>query len=307
MKIFFHGASVTQQSGASSYFQVLQNRVNKIEGIILRRSGYGGCHLNDAGFLTINSDTNEVTDVCVLEWNTTGLSIFDEQKLQYMAGVLLSKDILPVFLILARRDTIQNSRDSERQVIKFCTDNNLLCLDYRDTVGIECGLRDDVHTNEIGANMYADRLFYDLIDNKLNISNVGLYFNYKEFNIYSLRNIVLDVIEGFSVVIELANVQDGAQVIIETIRGPSSPIINIDSKRICIWDQWCHFERPGFIIIASNLLNLNSTKKSLFLHVLHDNIDYSICSRTFSYNGVKELKIRGIHGIDCDPVLISIT
>ena len=33
--------------------------------------------------------------------------------------------------------------------------------------------------------------------------------------------------------------------------------------------------------------------------VLSNSIDYSTCSREFNFDGVKELKVRGIHGVHC--------
>lgn len=100
MNFFFHGASVTQQTGIASYFHLLSERVASSH--VLTKKGYGGCHFNDAGFLTLHSDISSESDVCVLEWNTTGLIKFDIEKLKYVAGYLLDHDILPVFLILAR-------------------------------------------------------------------------------------------------------------------------------------------------------------------------------------------------------------
>lgn len=164
----------------------------------MRKLGYGGCHLNDAGFSTIDYDTNVPTDIVFIEWNTTALVKFDEKKIRYMAGVLLKKGIMPIFLILARSDSIspESKRKCEQQVKDFCSDNNLICLDYRYLINPEEDLRDFVHTNLSGAMKYANQIYSDLTQIVGELKNSPFpSLDYFEYSISAVRSLLLDVIQ----------------------------------------------------------------------------------------------------------------
>jgi hypothetical protein len=298
MNFFFHGASVTQQSGQSSYFHLLNEIVNN--AYILSKKGYGGCHFNDAGFLTFRTDIPSDTNVCILEWNTTGLSEFNEDKLKYVAGYLIDKKITPVFLILARKDNILKPRICDLQVLNFCSQNNILCLDYRSKILPDKHLRDEVHTNEAGAKVYANSLFSDIF---LKINYFSFFyptsFKYRDFIIDSHRDTVFDAAEGQKIVLEINNISIKSEIILEVIIGPSSPIVDVNgTQKMCFWDRWCHYERPSFKAILLEPLSLNS-EAIIDLNILSDLINYSDCVREFSFQGEKTLKVRGVHGLEC--------
>jgi len=305
MNFFFHGASVTQQAGVSSYFEMLKERVNGAHD--LSKKGYGGCHLDDAGFVNLHSDISSEIDVCILEWNTTGLERFDHEKLRYMVGFLMEKNIAPIFLILAKFDNITNPRPCDLQVLDFCSEYNILCLDYRGKIDPAIHLRDGVHTNEIGAKVYADSLYLDLFC-KIDFfeSYAPRAFDYKNFFIDSHRDLIIDAPEGARVVIEFDSVSENPQIILEVVVGPYSPLVDANSlQRICFWDRWCHYERPSFKAISLGVQVVNVVAK-FNLNVLSDVIDYSDCAREFSFDGEKILKIRSVHGIGCSIRNISL-
>lgn len=307
--ILFHGASVTQQGGDGSYFLQLQNKLSGFPNISIQRKSYGGCHLNDAGFITIDDDTQNHCDICVLEWNSTSQSEFEMDKLGYIAGTLLDKSIVPVFLILGRLDTLEVDRHSEIQVIEFCRENKIPCLDYRNLIDKAVDLRDVVHTTPSGADKYAERLLDDLT-HIISVMNdfKARSIQYKKFKLHSLLNLDLQIEEGESIAVEVADVTDGSQLILDIIRGPSSPIINVERGvgRLSIWDKWSLFERNSFIIVSNNIISKNNGSACIDIDVLPDAVDYSICNKGFEYIGTKVLKIHGIYGVDCQPVSFSL-
>lgn len=96
--ILFQGASVTHQNYESSYiYQFINICKKKANFFKVRKSSYGSCHINDAGFLNINSDTQSKTNFCFLEWNTTDLNNFDMNKLLYIIGILFKKKLFLFF------------------------------------------------------------------------------------------------------------------------------------------------------------------------------------------------------------------
>jgi hypothetical protein len=302
MKILFHGASVTEQEGESSYVFQLNEQLKKTDNqhIILKK-GFGGCHINDAGLLNIAVDADEEIDICFLEWNTTGLDRFEEGTLRYMAATLIDKGILPIFLILARADSISldSRRLSEKQVLNFCIENGIPYLDYRGLINPELDLRDVVHTNFSGAVKYAKALFKDLtyFSEKINIiSNLKKITS--DIQVNSLEDFSIDVVEGGEFQVTLENVEKYAQLIIGVVKGPSSPIIYNGKHEICVWDKWSHYERPGYESLLGGLVPDYQAMLKIKIKVLSKSIDYSACTREFSYEGTKVLKVRGLYGIN---------
>jgi hypothetical protein len=306
-KIFFHGASVTQQNGESSFFYQLEKIVGKEDYFSLSKKGYGGCQLDNAGFITIDADTNVDMDMCVLEWNTIGSSIFNEAILKHIVVTLLKKNIIPIFLILARNSPSDQKLKvlCEDKIISFCKANNLFFLDYRSLIVPSEDLRDDVHTNINGALKYAQSLSVDLkmISNKISADFSFPVLGQSQYTISSIRELNYKFSEGTTKKLCFSNVTKDAQVILEITRGPSSGIIevNFGQRKIQIWDRWSHYERQGFITISSESLDTLDSSGCISLTVLADKIDYSKCQRVFSYDGIKELKINGIFGINCIP------
>jgi hypothetical protein len=96
--ILFQGASVTHQNYESSYiYQLIKICKKKANFFKVKKSSYASCHINDAGFLNINFDTESKTNFCFLEWNTTALNNFDMNKLLYIIGILFKKKLFLFF------------------------------------------------------------------------------------------------------------------------------------------------------------------------------------------------------------------
>jgi hypothetical protein len=310
--ILFQGASVTHQDHESSYIYQLINICKKKANFFrVRKRSYGGCHINDAGFLNIYSDTKSKTDFCFLEWNTTNLNNFDMNKLLYIIGILFKKKIIPIFLILATKSNIKNNRICENQIKNLCFKFNLMFLDYRLIINPKYDLKKDgIHTNKKGAIKYAKQLFKDLLVVKKNLNNNFTFtkFNFFNYEIYPLKKLITQsflLYQGNSYKIKFKNIKKKAEVFAYINKGPSSPIIIVKdkkkSKEICIWDKWSYYNRGTFIKLW-NFINKNSVLK---ITVLNKKIDYSICKKKFFYVGKKYFNIINLYGVNCRPIDIS--
>lgn len=307
LNILFHGASVTQQSGVESYFSQLQS-LSEGSNFSLHKAGYGGCHFNDAGFLTIKKDILEKKfDIVFLEWNTPGSASFDVEKLEYLISTLVENSILPVFLILARVDNIID-RVLEQQINFFCSENSILKLDLRALINPKIHLRDDVHTNEIGALIYANNIikYINKIETKkyIFLNNIKYKKNIK----YQIQHYKypIQIEQNQSLKLDLSNICDGAEIIFSLLIGPDSPYILVNKKsQLLLWDRWCHFERKNFRIIWSLGLK-NDHLKYVDIEVLDLPVDYSLCERELDFIGLKKMKISDIYSINCsiDKIII---
>ena len=239
-----------------------------------------------------------------MEWNTTALSNFDESKLLYAYELLKSKQILPVFLILASRANKEQDRTAETQVLNFAKKHSVLLLDYRHMINLNEHLRDTVHTNELGAKIYAQALINDLPTVFKNFKDSFLIN--KSEAIFQPQFIIREgqckpftLFEKQAKRFDIEYLQQNAEVMLEVTIGPSSGFVDINDgfSRINFWDEHCHFERPSFrSIYKANELNTNDV---LSIKMLDDNVDYSACRREFNYEGVKKLHVKSVWGINC--------
>ncbi len=292
MRVLFHGASVTGQGGEDSYFHWLERDLPQFS---LSKRGYGGCHFNDAGFLTIDRDTSQLPDVCVIDWNTTAQSWFDPVKLAFVAGILLKKGVYPVFAIFASESNLQEERASERQVIDFCAEHNLPCWDFRSAISPALHFRDTVHTNTTGAKLYSALLTDHLTGLTIRPAHVDL----PQIAVNPWADEQIDVAETHTAVLTISRTGPAPEIIAHLIHGPSSPIIDVNGQRCCIWDEWSHYERPGYVTLWSSTLWNSDVENQIAIQVLPDAIDFSTCRRPLTYDGAKVLKLRGLYAINC--------
>ena len=86
MNILFHGASVTAQNKEGSFFSILLDLLKDNSNYVVKKMGYGGTHFNTAGVLTFGDDIKTMPDICFLDWNVTGLDVFNERDISYVIG-----------------------------------------------------------------------------------------------------------------------------------------------------------------------------------------------------------------------------
>jgi len=209
--------------------------------------------LDSAGFLTINHNSRLEHDICVLDWNSTGLGEFDYAKLTYYIYVLLNKKIVPVFLIFKTIHNIRN-RKAERQVIELSKKLNLPLLDLRPETDIDKHTRDKIHTNVLGAELAAEIILEFLKKEQKNnyykniIKPLAQFEEVFNIDIINLKGTILNK----NTILNIENIRPSknAELWLYLTIGPNSASIIVstkkDEKEIEMIDQWCFYERKVF-------------------------------------------------------------
>jgi hypothetical protein len=302
MKLILYGASVTQQGGESGYSTHL---IKSSHFTCTRQFGIGGCHFNDAGYYLLEEAINsEGFDVCVLDWNSTWLGTFDQFRLASVVNRLLSNNILPVFAILPTNLNV-NVRQSEDLVTQFSRHHGIPCIDLRLGFDRHLMLRDDYHTNEIGARAIAESLEKFLCS--LDVSSILASLvplpldavDAPKITIYPL-NKILKSGENLSVDIRRVNTNQPVDITIDMTIGPFSSFMGMshDGVKVTtyqIWDMWCHYERRKMYQIITSHSYISIPSK-LDLYIEPGIVDYSVCRRSnFSFAGEHELRINRVY------------
>jgi len=254
--ILFYGASVTQQSGESSYFDNLKKKCS--DNLI--RLSYPSAQLYNAGFFNIYEIKKLNPDIVFMEWSTTGEKIYDIRKLFLILNFLTLHNIIPIFLILPQSRNYFENRRSEDQLYQISKAYDISVLDLRipcraQNLELKDFLRDAVHTNKNGADLYSDCLANFLSDvtiKPINLTPDPLLV--PKINVYDLD---AEVIESKSLILEIGDHDLTSEIAIMHKVGPYTPVIEIYSNDRLVsarnlWDQWCHYERTSFTTLISN-------------------------------------------------------
>ncbi|WP_298637112.1 hypothetical protein [uncultured Umboniibacter sp.] len=269
--------------------------------IKVQSKGYGGNHIGDAGYLTINRDVPADVDVCFLEWSTPEQKSLPREKFLYMLDILHGKSILPIVLILARKDNIAGDREFDRELLKLCEENDVKVLDYRSLIVPDVDLRDAVHTKESGALKYSQAIIDELSSIQTSLES------WKPprggplaFSINSLSELTITLEEGQALEFDVEVLGENAEVIAEVVRGPASGVIDVlpEKLKIKVWDRWSHFERPSFLSICK-FEGVNNFVQRVTIAMTEDSVDYSHCARPFSYDGPKNFKLKSLLLTNC--------
>ena len=240
LKINFFGASVTQQK--DGYAWVFKNENPKVECKIF---GYGANHISGAGICYLDDVLSNEPDFLVLDWFSTGYCK-EENYLkirEYIDAILrktINAGVRPIFLFLPQESVPRMLYD---QLIEYISKFNVPVLDC-DTKfnGRKDILRDTVHTNELGSNLYANELkrYFEFkainYPRKLFLPKVNKYCEIKKIDlnkeIYSKL-----IIDGDAEVIGIS----------QTI-GPYTGYVKIGSYLEKLWDRWCYYERNMMLL-----------------------------------------------------------
>jgi len=269
MKVFFYGASVTAQKGPSGYVERVKELFagSKYDVSAL---GYGACHLDDAGFYNFKEVIDRKPDVCVMEWNTTGLAEFNNFKIMSMINEARYSNINIAFLILPRTDTNLNiNRKAEIQIKKLAEAQKVPLLDLRYIENISECLRDNVHTNSYGAVKYANAIYNWVIGMRfvefgIFPQSVEALTSCFEANFLVNRNfrktLTLDFLKG-----------DVYEIVFEMIVGPSMVdlVISWEGRNTekSFVDPWCYYERKMYhVALHGKKRNPNVSEK---LHIMN--------------------------------------
>lgn len=291
--ILFYGASVTHQSGESSYFDNLKR---KCSDNIMRLS-YPSAQLYNAGFFNIYEVLTLNPDIVFIEWSTTGEKTYDVRKLFLILNFLTFHNIIPIFLILPQIRNYFENRPSEDQLYEISKTYDILVLDlripYRNlNLDLKDFLRDAVHTNKNGADLYSDYIASFLNDapiKPINLTPDPLLV--PKINVYDLDT---EVIEGKSLFLEIGSHDLTSEIAIMHKVGPYTPVIEIYSNNCLVatrnlWDQWCHYERTNFTTLISNS-HFRSIHQNIKILVSPIPPIYDLSSNpNFTFSGQKKL------------------
>jgi len=314
MKIVFYGASVTHQSGDSGYTSHVFDFLNK-NNILFEKISYPACHFNDAGYFFSKSIVDSVSDYVVFEWNTTGMSQFDDDKFKAVIYSFIRANITPCFLILPRiNTTIINgevyTRISEKQIIEFASENSFPLLDLRGINDLSQLLKDEVHTNDLGARVYGDLIvdwINGFINKKYSLKSIEFTLPFKESSV-SLLDYGINFFEFFR--IKLVKTGYLPEIGITGLVGPYSPVVSIKINNSPIsnfsfFDPWCYYQRRMTI----SMINKDSLGKyvdgellEILIEVLEVPPNYAISNSTnFSIPDKKFVNLETLIICDFDP------
>ena len=324
MKVFFYGDSVIgQKDGIVENFIELYRNDPSLE---IEKLGMGGRHLFPTAICFIDEVIEKKPDYCFIAWFNDHHKYIHKELLIECLSIICKKLIdiqcMPIFLLLGGdndRTTHPLNINRKNNIKEFCKDNNLPCLDILENDNFKKQtlnkpyLRDYVHTNELGSQLYADicKEFFENNVKNYSLNNIDLpdaknsmYFNIK-------KRPLLDGKQYQDVFDKLVISGCGQIVGIEQRVGPYSGIVNITvdnakSYKQKIWDYWCHYER------ANHIINIDKFERSIVIDVLKNDFDRSNCRQQLNWSDFPfKLKLLNIfyigeiNDILIDPLHIS--
>ncbi len=310
-KIFFFGASVTHQSGDSGYY----SKISINERYDFNRLSFPSSQLFNAGFFNVHKifEMDTIHDIIFLEWSTTGENSYELHTLKYIVGIILKNNAHPVFLILPTHQNLV-SRNSENLLFKVGVEWGVPVLDLRykhESILIDC-LRDGVHTNENGANLYANWIL-DFLDG-FDYSSKPTFVNDEssKYIISSLTSKFL-MMKGNVLELEFLKINHTSEISIIHRVGPFSPILEYYSDNDdLIWekeflDPWCRYERENFTTLIPNQI-LSKTNRMVRIKISDKLPDYSkVLKYEEKFLGERVMKLESLYFCNLTDVSVKIS
>lgn len=161
--VVFFGASVTKQKeGYVTFFQQAHPTLT------IERVAIGATHLKDAGLCLLNEVVQKAPKYCFLDWFTPSIDIYTDDQikeyLQFIIRQLFDINCIPIMLFL---NGDGSGRDFSKKILKFDFIINEICNKYRVPyikvyekiyqLGYNDNqiLKDDVHTTQVGSELYS--------------------------------------------------------------------------------------------------------------------------------------------------------
>lgn len=268
------GASVTEQSIRHDTGEVV-GYVNHLEEILtvhtsdviywkVDRVAVGSCHFRDAGKYLLKEVVDKKPDIILFDWHTTSMKSLDLEQVNYTIDFCCKHQIIPIFMILPRRDHNPLLPKYNTFKEKIASEFFLDFHDLFDKSDIEIMTRDVVHTNSYGGECYANQIYREI--KKRDLHNSQTLEKIKAFLPYKVKKQGVDESQAFMTtklntklhnpkVIKVKALEGGSFSVFG-IKGPftgnmlisllSSGSLKRKDKVIDIVDQWCHFERRVF-------------------------------------------------------------
>ena len=296
--IAIFGASVTQQK--KGYAVKLKSKLEEKVKIY----GYGGMHLSDAGICFLDNIIKERPRYCFLDWFTTGYLKSNDKTKEYLDTIIYKFSQVNcklIFLFLPHRQ-----HKEREKFYSFCKDHlkkrNVYFLDlYKEikkrNISLDTILRDNVHTNDYGSELYASIIasYFEKVKDRLTIPSGLRPTKYTEIKRLKINKIFDKCVK----------IKGNAEIVgfLVTL-GPHSGIIEIvnkdDVQRINTWDRWCHFPRKNFQFP----MKINGEVQ---LNILQENFDTSECRVDFDFTKHrKKLVIHDIYYVGSHLQLLNI-
>ncbi|NMH60179.1 glycosyltransferase [Alteromonas ponticola] len=168
LKYVFFGASVCEQTEKHDTKEIT-GFINILEEVVrtenlkceIERVTAGSCTLGDAGLALIDDVLKLKPDVCFLEWCTPISGDCRGADCRAIFDKLVKNKILPVALILPRKDRLQADTTVFQESLKLCEEYGFPFIDLSSKFSknlLDEILRDVVHTTPFGAKVYAYEL-----------------------------------------------------------------------------------------------------------------------------------------------------
>lgn len=286
MNIIFFGASVTEQTHLSGFVPTFRETIenNKLNYNVIQK-GFGSMHLSDAGICKIDTIINEKPDICFLDWFSTGFITIDKSELFLYLDVIVRKLILInskiCFLLLERLDLCNNRLTMFSIVKEYCNLYNIHFIEIYNNTNKNELLRDDVHTNELGAQLYSNKIYEYFVNNIINkdieytnIPNENKYSNIKTLQVNKDIYDEINMNGNFEIVGILQKMGNFCGIV-EIIRNDEI------GYKLNTWDPWCYFTRDSIKI----QIPLSNTVK---IKILQDEFNTDDCKNDINFNEFKK-------------------
>jgi len=282
MNIAFFGASVTQQSGDSGFVPTFNKLIinNNLNYNIIQK-GFGSMHLNDAGICKIDEIISYNPNICFIDWFSTGFISHNKNDLYIYLDTIVRKLMLIncqiCFLLFDRIDMCENRLIMYNCLIEYSKLYNLHYIELYNNSNKDKLLRDVIHTNEQGANFYANEIYKYFIENIIN-KNI-IYESIPEKNEYNdIKTLNVDkqinneiLLKGNFKILGILQKIGNFSGIVEINRN------NTETYKEYIWDQWCHFTRDN---IKTNI----PWSETITIKILSDTFDTQLCKIDINFN-----------------------
>ncbi len=295
MKICFFGASVTEQHYNSGYVIQFKNTVekNNIKNLEIVQKGFGSMHLCNIAISKIDEIINDKTNCIFIDWFSTWYIETDVNELNKLLDSIIRKLMLIkcniCFLLFDRIDMCENRLKMYENIINYANKHCIHYISMYNNENVKELIRDDVHTNEIGANYYSTIIYNYFINKMYHISNIS-YNNIPNENEYSfvktmkINKIFYDkfvLIGNFKLIGLFQKV------------GRSSGIVNIrindlDKLSFNIWDTWCYYDRNSIRIDKLHMPIFKNYINKIEIEVTQNNFDTSLAKKNIDFTVYKK-------------------
>jgi hypothetical protein len=154
MNTAFFGASITEQKlGYVSRFKELN------PNFAINQFGYGSMYITDAGVCFIDEVLSTNPEYCFLDWFSPACYRPPEKIKDYLdaiVGKLFKINCHPIFLFFYRKQMDPGWFVMFNYLKAYASQYNINCVDLSNLENPDQYLRDNIHTNEIGAKKYGD-------------------------------------------------------------------------------------------------------------------------------------------------------